>query len=306
MRVAIVGVIAIGLAVAALIVGNPHRKSAPGIGAASPITRAASPAARPLSSTDPAMPPVDPRAFAGELDRAQLTIDNASSSFADLESAGGLQQLATAALARAPRAVQRAILGRLAPATASTMRANLVAAGTLSRLVVPRVSFPHWRIVSPPPPPTLLRYFRAAQSQFGIGWEYLAAIEFVETKFGRVHGLSPAGAQGPMQFMPATWKVYGHGDVHNPRDAIFGAARYLVASGARGDIAGALYHYNPSADYVIAVESYARRMRADPRAYYGYYYWQVIYAKRTGSVILPVGYPKVRPVPLHVRIRGRG
>jgi hypothetical protein len=182
------------------------------------------------------------------------------------------------------------------------MRANLLAAGTLARLVVPQVSLPHWRIVSPPSPRTLLGYFRAAQSRFGVGWEYLAAIEFVETKFGRVHGLSPAGAQGPMQFMSATWKLYGHGDVHNPRDAIFGAARYLVASGARSDISGALYHYNPSADYVIAVESYARRMRADPRAYDGYYYWQVIYARRTGSLILPVGYPKVRPVPLHLKI----
>jgi hypothetical protein len=108
-----------------------------------------------------------------------------------------------------------------------------------------------------------------------------------------------------MQFMPATWKLYGHGDVRDPRDAIFGAARYLVASGGRRDIADALYHYNPSADYVIAVRSYARRMRADPRAYYGYYYWQVIYAKRTGSLILPVGYPNVRPVPFHLRTPGQ-
>jgi hypothetical protein len=36
-------------------------------------------------------------------------------------------------------------------------------------------------------------------------------------------------------------------------------------------------------------------MRADRRAYDGYYYWQVIYAHVGGSVILPAGYPKVRP-----------
>jgi hypothetical protein len=39
-------------------------------------------------------------------------------------------------------------------------------------------------------------------------------------------------------------------------------------------------------------------MRAEARAYYGYYWWQVIYARRGGPVILPVGYPGVRPVAL--------
>ena len=39
-------------------------------------------------------------------------------------------------------------------------------------------------------------------------------------------------------------------------------------------------------------------MRSDPRAYYGYYWWQVIYARRGGEVILPVGYPAVRPTPV--------
>jgi hypothetical protein len=177
------------------------------------------------------MPPVDPRALAVDLDRAQAIIDDAGSSTVELENAGRFEQLATRAVASAPRAAQRALMPQLAGATASTMRADLLAAGALARLAVPRVSLPHWRIVSPPPPATLLRYFRAAQSRFGVGWQYLAAIEFIETKFGRVHGLSTAGAEGPMQFMPATWKRYGYGDVHNPRDAIFGAARYLVASG---------------------------------------------------------------------------
>jgi membrane-bound lytic murein transglycosylase B len=147
----------------------------------------------------------------------------------------------------------------------------------------------------------LLGYFKGAQSHLHVGWEYLAAIEFIETKFGRVHGLSPAGAQGPMQFLPATWAEYGTGNIDNPRDAILAAARFLLANGAPGDIAGALYHYNPSSDYVHAVESYAGRMRADHRAYYGYYYWQVVYAYARGTVILPVGYPKVRAVPLFPR-----
>jgi hypothetical protein len=103
-----------------------------------------------------------------------------------------------------------------------------------------------------------------------------------------------------MQFLAATWARYGTGDVHDPHAAIFGAARYLVASGAPADMPRALYHYNTSADYVRAITDYAGRMRADPRAYYGYYGWQVIYARRGRPVVLPVGYPKVRPVPVRL------
>jgi membrane-bound lytic murein transglycosylase B len=98
-----------------------------------------------------------------------------------------------------------------------------------------------------------------------------------------------------MQFLPSTWSTYGRGNIDNPRDAILGAARFLVANGARDDIAGALYHYNNSDDYVTAVQDYAQRMRADPRAYAGYYNWQVIYARVDGAFLLPVGYPRVRP-----------
>jgi len=127
-----------------------------------------------------------------------------------------------------------------------------------------------------------------------VPWEDLAGIELIETDFGRVDGLSPAGAEGPMQFVPATWAVFGQGDVRDPRAAIFAAARYLAASGGPADMAGAIYHYNPSRDYVDAVEAYAGRMQADPRAFNGYYYWQVIYARVGGLLILPPGFPRVR------------
>ena len=62
-------------------------------------------------------------------------------------------------------------------------------------------------------------------------------------------------------------------------------------------MASALFHYNPSTDYVRAVTDYAMRLRADPRAYYGYYWWQVLYSLRRRTLILPVGFPRVRPVP---------
>jgi soluble lytic murein transglycosylase-like protein len=178
------------------------------------------------------------------------------------------------------------------------MRANLAAADALGRLVTPQRHLPHWRIIAPPAPRTLLGYFRAAQARYRVPWEDLAAIEFVETRFGRVRGLSTAGAKGPMQFLPATWARYGKGNIDDPRDAIFAAARYLAANGARRNISDALYHYNPSHAYVRGVEIYAGRMRTDVRAFFGNYYWQVLYDWVRGTVILPQGYPLARPIPL--------
>jgi membrane-bound lytic murein transglycosylase B len=246
----------------------------------------------------PSTVPADRTELRADLNAAQRTIDDPSSSAQALASAGQFEQLATADMARDPRAAQRATLAGLDGPAAAATRADLAAASSLARLNTPRKSLPPWRIVQPPSPQTLLGFFKSTQARFGVPWEYLAAIEFVETKFGRIHGLSIAGADGPMQFMPATWARYGRGNVHDQRAAIEGAARYLTANGAPRDMADALYHYNPSIDYVRAVSAYANHIRADPRAYYGYYWWQVIAAVRGRRLILPVGYPKVRPVPV--------
>lgn len=244
----------------------------------------------------PAAVPVEASQLRIDLNQAQRIIDDPSSTQAQLSSAGQFEQLATQTIARWPRAAQRAVVSGLTPAAAAQTRTDLDAAAALARLVTPRPSLPRWRIVQPPAPATLLGFFKTAQARFGVPWQYLAAIELVETKFGRVAGLSTAGAEGPMQFMPSTWQRYGLGNVHDPHDAILGAARYLVAAGARRDMGVALYHYNPSTDYVRAVADYAARMRADPRAYDGYYWWQVIYALRARRLILPVGYPSLRPL----------
>jgi membrane-bound lytic murein transglycosylase B len=102
----------------------------------------------------------------------------------------------------------------------------------------------------------------------------LAAVNLVESDFGRLHNDSIAGAQGPMQFIPSTWATYGRGgDVHDPHDAILGAARFLRAAGAPADIPAALHAYNPSALYVTAVSRYADLIRRDPRAFYELYAW---------------------------------
>lgn len=242
--------------------------------------------------------PANPVQLAADLNVAQQLIDARSSSTTQLTSAGRFIQLATRELRAQSSTARRATLARLDRPTLATMRANLAAAAALSALNPPRKALPAWRIIQSPKPNTLLGYFKAAQSRFGVRWEYLAAIEMIETHFGRVDGLSTVGAEGPMQFMQSTWGAYGIGNVHNPRDAIFGAARYLVASGAPRDMAGAIFHYNPSKDYVRAVEAYASRMRSDPRIYYGYYYWQVLFAKVHGTFILPLGYPKVKAIRL--------
>ena len=86
-------------------------------------------------------------------------------------------------------------------------------------------------------------------------------------------------------FVAPTWRAYGlGGDVHDPHDAILGAANYLHASGAPASYRRALYHYNPSPVYVDAVLRYARRMARSRRAFLGYYSWQVFVRTRSGHL----------------------
>lgn len=126
------------------------------------------------------------------------------------------------------------------------------------------------------PAGVLLRYYREAERRFHVPWSVLAAVNFVESKFGKLRSASAAGAQGPMQFLPATWRAYGlGGNVHDPHDAILGAANYLHDSGAPRDLRRALHAYNPSAAYVDAVLRYTRRLQADRTMFYALYSWQV-------------------------------
>ena len=89
------------------------------------------------------------------------------------------------------------------------------------------------KVGAPPPLSDLVSFYREAQARYGVGWNYLAAIHLVETKFGRVKSNSVAGAQGPMQFIPSTWQIYGNGgDIQDPHDAILAAANLLHNNGA--------------------------------------------------------------------------
>lgn len=182
-------------------------------------------------------------------------------------------------------------VGEAIPAELRTaFDANLRAGLALAELNSPRDELPSWRIVPPPPAEELLAAYRAAAEERGLDWTYLAAIHLVETRLGRIEGTSYAGAQGPMQFMPATWEAYGEGSVHDTRDAIRAAAFYLQDHGAPADMPSAIWHYNHSDLYVEAIQAYARVIRTDEAAFRGYYHWQVYYAHVDGDLLLEEGW----------------
>jgi membrane-bound lytic murein transglycosylase B len=143
---------------------------------------------------------------------------------------------------------------------------------------------PRVRIASAAPAAKLRRHYAEAQRRFDVHWSILASINFVESAFGRVRSASEAGARGPMQFLPATWRIYGMGgDIDRPRDAILAAANYLRRSGAPDELDEALFAYNHSTSYVRAIRRFAKRMRTDERAFLAYYAWQVYIRTPHGS-----------------------
>jgi len=156
-----------------------------------------------------------------------------------------------------------ATLPALQPGLRAGTRDLLAAHRELYRLTPPLPARARIKVGPAAPAPTLLVYYREGQRRFGVPWDVLAAVNFVESKFGKLRNASASGAQGPMQFMPATWARYGlGGNVHEVHDAILGAANYLHSSGAPHSIRRALHAYNPSPSYVDAVLRYARAMRS--------------------------------------------
>ena len=120
-------------------------------------------------------------------------------------------------------------------------------------------------------PPFLLSIYQAAGIEYGVRWEVLAAINEIETDYGRNLNVSSAGALGWMQFMPATWKMYGtdankdgRKDPFNPVDAIFSAARYLKAANYENDVRAAIWAYNHADWYVDSVLLRARLIAGVP------------------------------------------
>jgi cell wall-associated NlpC family hydrolase len=124
-------------------------------------------------------------------------------------------------------------------------------------------------------------YIAAAETCPGLPWSVLAGIGKAESDHGRSallgvrSGANSAGAEGPMQFLPATFATYAvNGDLgrpltpYDPADAIYTAARMLCSDGARGGtdagIEQAIFAYNHAAWYVADVLAWAARYAATP------------------------------------------
>lgn len=203
----------------------------------------------------------------------------------ELELAGLALQKTYRWLARNPK-MAREVERHLSGNVAYKLRANVKAARTIGALVTPLKRPVKMKTTEPASPKKLLRYYREAEERFGVPWNVLASVNFIESKFGRLNGPSSAGALGPMQFMPATWDHYGRGDPMKPYNAIMAAARYLSASGAPERMRDALWAYNHSDAYVDAIQIHARVIKRDIHNFYGYYLYQVFVLTEDGYLQL--------------------
>ncbi|WP_433181221.1 NlpC/P60 family protein [Actinoallomurus sp. CA-150999] len=121
-------------------------------------------------------------------------------------------------------------------------------------------------------PSNYLELYKKAGQQYGIPWNVLAGIGWVETHHGQLKapgvlsGENSMHAGGPMQFIPGTWAEFGvdgngdgKKDRYDPADAIPAAARYLKHNGAPDRMRTAIFMYNHLVSYVNNVLSMAKK-----------------------------------------------
>ncbi|HEY2657351.1 MAG TPA: lytic murein transglycosylase [Solirubrobacteraceae bacterium] len=165
---------------------------------------------------------------------------------------------------RTPRPSQKSREPAAPAASSPTDRATATSAKSSSPFSFafppPTTTIPDFFISSLQIPPFLLPIYQAAGIEYDVPWTVLAAINEVETDYGRNLSISSAGAVGWMQFLPSTWAHYGvdatdsgYADPYNPVDAIFAAARYLHAAGASTSLQKAVFAYNHASWYVQSV-----------------------------------------------------
>jgi hypothetical protein len=115
-------------------------------------------------------------------------------------------------------------------------------------------------------PNSYIQLFKDSAARYcpGLSWTVLAAIGQIESADGQNMGPSTAGALGPMQFLPSTWKLWGidgfgetgQPNIMDPYDAVPSAARLLCADGAASGGQGlraAIFDYNHATWYVNEV-----------------------------------------------------
>jgi membrane-bound lytic murein transglycosylase B len=254
----------------------------------------------PLASSGAPAAPSTPAELAELLASAQAVIDDPGSSADDLDLAAHAHQIVYRTLGPRPE-WDEAVTAALDPDLAARAMANAAARRSFKGLIPePPTMMPPWEIIEPESAEVLLGHYQEAEAEFGIPWQYLAAINLIETGMGRIRGLSTAGARGPMQFIQPTWERFGEGaDIDDPHDSILAAARYLAYEAANEGgpvepgspaLLDALWHYNNHDSYVNGVEAYARIMIDDPRAFYGYHQWEIYYWSSEGDIWLPVGF----------------
>lgn len=287
--------VAVTTALAGSGCGHPGQPTAappaPGAPAATVTKMDAPSGAQPRLAADPAQ-------IADDLVADEKAIRDPGTPEPALLAAARRQQVAYRAIGRNP-AWDSIIRPRIPEYLVATYDRNVSARRQLAAMSPVRDTLPAWRIIPTAPAGELLNLYQEAEAATGVGWNYLAAINLIETRFGSIAGLSTAGAQGPMQFMPETWATYGNGgDVNSPRDSILAAARYLAASGFAGNPGRAIYAYNHADEYVNAVSDYAAVLADDPGAFAGYYRWEVYYYTTAGDVLLPVGYSEAQRIPV--------
>jgi membrane-bound lytic murein transglycosylase B len=246
--------------------------------------------------------PLDAAGFAAGLSQAEHTIRDPASGPQQVADAGAHLQLLIRTLADQPEldeAVIAALDADVRPTVERIIRARqFVPARNAADPTpsTPSPTLPAWTIVQPEPADALMALYTEAEALTGVPWYWLAAIHLQETRMGRIVGVSSAGAVGPMQFLPATWAECCTGDPLVTRDAVIGAATYLVQGGAPADMAAALYQYNPNEGYVAVVTAYAENMRDVPALLGGYHGFQVFYSSAAGTVRLPVGYAQAQAI----------
>ncbi|WP_025735010.1 lytic transglycosylase domain-containing protein [Mycobacterium genavense] len=240
----------------------------------------------------------DPAQLANDLVADELALRDPSTPDAALAAAARREQAAYRAVGRHPE--WDTTIRPLIPASLVDVHdRNVDARRQLQAMAHVRDTVPAWRIDPPAPADELIGYYHAAEAESGVGWNYLAAIKLVETRFGSINGVSTAGALGPMQFLPSTFASYGQGgDIASPHDSIMAAGRMLAADGFATDRDRAIYSYNHAHQYVQAVDDYAELIGADPAAFATFYRWDVYYVTTAGDVLLPIGYAASAPIPV--------